>query len=181
MRRGATQATASCKQQSSSAAASALAADIGHERSRRGGLLMRGQGRERDSTRQWARPRGNEARRAAKPGLRPLSGTRFGPNSSVASIWQRSRLRPARGRSCWSGLMSSDSEPDAGCRPRQMRDGECACALPRIEIFERRHRRLGGHGKAARLRALADQPSSTRVPELRFGRGNACGRRRHAS
>jgi hypothetical protein len=85
----------------------------GHERSRRGGLLMRGQGRERDSTRQWARtsyrqacnasrrrsapapigmrlqrnsvrrPRGNEARRAAKPALRPLSGTRFGRNSSL--------------------------------------------------------------------------------------------------
>ena len=63
-----------------------------------------GEGDDRSACRttRVRRPRGNEVRRAAKAGLRPLSGTRLGRNSSSASIWQRSRLRPTRGRSCWS-------------------------------------------------------------------------------
>ncbi len=86
---------------------------------------------------QGPRRRGKEARRDAKPGLRPRPRRRLAHDSASASVLGRKPPRPTRGRSCWSSgagtreietgrTRDCDREPDAESRLRwAARAGPC--------------------------------------------------------
>jgi len=120
---------------------------------------------------QVRRPRGNEARRAASRSA-PL--VRDTTRSQQLFCIHMAKEPPATDEG--SVLLVVPYQQRLGARRRlplrQMRDSECACTLPRIE-FRASASATARPRQSRPAGPLADQPSSTRLPELRFGAATA--------